>query len=140
MTILKIHTFLFCRHYNRTYGTAGKFGGENILLVNLFFSSIWQKFGFSLTNYRWFTTFTKLSPHKTFPTIQYIFAYLWWWMCSSICDWPWENRSYLHKIHMFVLWYLYPVLCVLSKICYFHWIPHGFLHMQWHCRYNTDYR
>ena len=49
MTILKIHTFLFCKHYNRTYGTAGKFGGENILLVNLFFSafgknlvSVWQ--------------------------------------------------------------------------------------------------
>ena len=31
-----------------------------------------------------------------------------------------ENRSYLHKIHLFVLCDLSPVLYVLSKLCKFH--------------------
>ena len=34
-----------------------------------------------------------------------------------ICDQAWENRSYLHKIHLFKLWHVSFVLYVLSKIC-----------------------
>ena len=35
-----------------------------------------------------------------------------------ICDQAWENRSYLHKIHLFILCgHVSFVLCVLSKIC-----------------------
>ena len=53
-----------------------------------------------------------------------------------IYDQAWENRSYLHTMHLFVLWHLSPVLYVLFK---FYWIPYGFVHIWWHCRYNTDY-
>ena len=30
----------------------------------------------------------------------------------AICDWAWENRSYLHKIHLFVLWHIYSLLYI----------------------------
>ena len=38
---------------------------------------------------------------------------------QMICDRAWENRSYLHKIHLFVLLDSSPVLYELPKICYF---------------------
>ena len=37
-------------------------------------------------------------------------------VCVCVCVRAWENRSYLPKIHLFVLWYLSPVLYVLFKI------------------------
>ena len=34
----------------------------------------------------------------------------------KICDWAWENRYYLHNIHLFISWHLSPVLYVLYII------------------------
>ena len=54
---------------------------------------------------------------------------LYTYVASYICDRAWENRSYLHKIHLFVLQYLSPVPYVVCKICLFYLIPYGFLHI-----------
>ena len=48
-------------------------------------------------------------------------------MLHKSCDQAWENWSYLHKLHLFILWCLSPVLYMLYKICKFHWIPYGML-------------
>ena len=47
-----------------------------------------------------------------------------------ICDRTWENRSYLHKIHLFILRHVSLVLYVLFKICLVYRIPHGFWHIR----------
>ena len=56
-------------------------------------------------------------------TNQGIFA---WAVTNGICDQAWENRSYLHKLHLFVLWHLSYVLYELSKICYNNHIAQNF--------------
>ena len=37
--------------------------------------------------------------------------------CNYIRDRAWENKSYLYKIHLFILWYISFFLYVLSTIC-----------------------
>ena len=45
-------------------------------------------------------------------TNTYIHTYIYTYVTG-----PGKKRSYLHKIHLFVLWHVYPVLRVLFKIC-----------------------
>ena len=37
-----------------------------------------------------------------------------------------ENRAYVHKIHLFVLWYISPLVQDIK-----HYIPHELLHKWW---------
>ena len=59
---------------------------------------------------------------------------------TIICDWTWlwENRSYLHKIHLFILWQLYLLfsihyprsICFIEIFMYF-CIHDDILHRIW---------
>ena len=47
--------------------------------------------------------------------MTYVIYTVWLLDVEASCDRAWKNRSYLYKIHVFVLWYISPFLCVLSK-------------------------
>ena len=38
------------------------------------------------------------------------------------CDWAWENRAYVHKMHLFKSWRISHFLYMVSKICKFYMI------------------
>ena len=40
--------------------------------------------------------------------------------CECICDPAWENRAYVHKIHLFVLWYISLLLFKILKFSKLH--------------------
>ena len=57
---------------------------------------------------------------------QVAISYATW---SSIkCDPAWKNRAYVHKIHSFILFYLYQLVHKLYKFCKLHEIAHCVLH------------
>ena len=64
-------------------------------------------------NYMWKWVFKRLIIVHVQDKAQ--FQKLLW--TNNNCDRDWENRSYLHKVHLFVLRHISPVLYVLSKLC-----------------------
>ena len=45
-----------------------------------------------------------------------------------ICDLAWENWACVHRIHLFILWYISPLWLRNLKICKLHEIPYEMLH------------
>ena len=49
-------------------------------------------------------------------------------MFSGIFDPAIENQAYVHKIHLFILQHIFPLLFKIFEICKLHEIPYGELH------------
>ena len=53
----------------------------------------------------------------------------------NICDWAYENRAYLHKLHMFRKWYFYWSVLKIFQFCKRFLLSYGFVNKAWrfHC-------